>query len=73
MSHISCLSLLSLQGFAYGLGICAIHHQEDVISILEEYQNYVDELSNKGYLMEGAEVQYFVFHFDFVTEKTINQ
>ncbi|KAJ6668831.1 hypothetical protein lerEdw1_012317 [Lerista edwardsae] len=44
------------EGFAYALGICATHHQEEVIYILEEYQNYVDELSNKCYLMQGAQV-----------------
>ncbi|XP_042325630.1 maestro heat-like repeat-containing protein family member 1 [Sceloporus undulatus] len=44
------------EGFAYGLGISAIHHIKEVLSILDEYQSYIDQLLTEHYLMENTEV-----------------
>ncbi|KAH0615936.1 hypothetical protein JD844_026598, partial [Phrynosoma platyrhinos] len=44
------------EGFAYGLGICAIHHMKEVLSILDEYQSYIDQLLTEHYIMKNTEV-----------------
>ncbi|KAM6441606.1 maestro heat-like repeat-containing protein family member 2A [Liasis olivaceus] len=55
------------EGLAYGLGICAMHHAEQVISILDEYQCYIDQLLTEHYLMESTESCYSIT-FDAIYE-----